>query len=292
MPLSASSARRLRALAAWPGWARTAWMRGSNARGVPLSASSDIAPATSASRAASSASRSASAPSAVMHCVPLIRRGPPWPRTATGARPACASASPPGSRSPSRNASPSPISTSARCASGARSPDAPTDPLRGDDRVDAAVEHLAQEVAHHGAHARVAEREHLRAQEHHRAHHRLRQGRADAGGVRADEVALEVADLVGADAHVGEHAEAGVDAVDRRRGVATVGDASTTRRAASMRARASVPSCTFLPARATCAMASSVSGSAPRLCMRAVGSRALTRRQERQIRLIVGGELI
>ena len=41
------------------------------------------------------------------------------------------SASPPGRTSPSNVASPSPISTSPRWASGARSPDEPTDPLLG-----------------------------------------------------------------------------------------------------------------------------------------------------------------
>ena len=51
--------------------------------------------------------------------------------SSAGARPARASASPPGSRSPSNVASPSPISTSPRWASGARSPDEPTDPLLG-----------------------------------------------------------------------------------------------------------------------------------------------------------------
>ena len=51
--------------------------------------------------------------------------------SATGARPARASASRPGRTSPARLASPSPISTSPRWASGARSPDEPTEPLLG-----------------------------------------------------------------------------------------------------------------------------------------------------------------
>ena len=45
-----------------------------------------------------------------------------------------------GIRAPSKNTSPSPISTRARCARGARSPLAPTEPLTGDDRVYAAIE--------------------------------------------------------------------------------------------------------------------------------------------------------
>ena len=49
----------------------------------------------------------------------------------TGCRPARASASRAGMTRPSILASPSPISTADRCASGARSPDAPTDPCAG-----------------------------------------------------------------------------------------------------------------------------------------------------------------
>ena len=73
-----------RGAAARPGCAR------SNARGVPLSASSDSAPMMSASRAASSASRSASAPIAVMHCVPLTSVMPSLASNASGCRPALA----------------------------------------------------------------------------------------------------------------------------------------------------------------------------------------------------------
>ena len=42
--------------------------------------------------------------------------------------PAASSAAPPGMGRPSKDALPSPIIAAARCASGARSPEAPTDP--------------------------------------------------------------------------------------------------------------------------------------------------------------------
>ena len=160
--------------AACPGCGRTAWMRGSNARGVPLSASSDMAPMRSASRAASSASRSASAPMAVMHCVPLTRLMPSLASKATGARPAFASARSPGMRTPSTHRlafahdHQRQVRQRRQVARGAdRS-------LRRDHRVHAAVEHLAAAARH--TTARTPEwpsGEHLRAQEHHRAHHRL-----------------------------------------------------------------------------------------------------------------------
>ena len=66
-----------------------------------------------------------------MNCVPLISERPSFASRRVGSRPTRASASKPGSRSPSTNASPSPTSGSARCASGARSPDAPTEPRLG-----------------------------------------------------------------------------------------------------------------------------------------------------------------
>src|SRR5258707_8675270 len=64
---------------------------------------------------------------------------------------------------------------------------------------------------------------------------------------------------------------------------------STTCRAASMRARAASPRRTLPPARATCAMASSVRRSSPMVCMRALVTGAVTSRQERENRLIPAG---
>ena len=68
---------------------------------------------------------------AAMNCVPLISESPSFGASATGSSPARSSASAPGRRSPSNHASPSPTSGSARCASGARSPLAPTEPRAG-----------------------------------------------------------------------------------------------------------------------------------------------------------------
>ena len=72
-----------------------------------------------------------SAPKAAMNCVPLMSDRPSFARSRIGSSPTRVSASKPGSRSPSTNASPSPTSGRARCASGAKSPDAPTEPRLG-----------------------------------------------------------------------------------------------------------------------------------------------------------------
>ena len=74
---------------------------------------------------------SPSAPNAAMNCVPLTSERPSFARSSIGSSPRRSSASAPGSSSPSTHASPSPTSGSARCASGARSPLAPTDPRLG-----------------------------------------------------------------------------------------------------------------------------------------------------------------
>ena len=66
-----------------------------------------------------------------MNCVPLISERPSLAARRIGSSPAAASASAPLIRSPSNHASPSPTSGEARCASGARSPDAPTEPRAG-----------------------------------------------------------------------------------------------------------------------------------------------------------------
>ena len=68
---------------------------------------------------------------AVENCVPLIKARPSFAPSLIGVIPALASASPAGKRTPSNSASPSPIITAAICASGAKSPDAPTDPWLG-----------------------------------------------------------------------------------------------------------------------------------------------------------------
>ena len=106
-------------------------MRASNGRVDPRSTSMDKAATTSAARASRSAATSARASTAVDACVPLMSARPSFGASRTGASPARASASAPDRRPEAVCTSPSPMRTSARWASGARSPLAPTDPRLG-----------------------------------------------------------------------------------------------------------------------------------------------------------------
>jgi hypothetical protein len=81
-------------------------------------------------------------------------------------------------------------------------------------RHDAAIEHLAQELDHHGPHARVSEREHLRAQDENAAHLRGRERLADAARVRADEVLLERAHVGCRNARLGQRAKPRIHPID------------------------------------------------------------------------------
>jgi hypothetical protein len=117
--------------ARWPGCGRAAPKRGSHASRCPPSTSA----CSTARRATSSARRRArsafSAAIPVIADVPLTSASPSlWP-SGTGASPAAASASAPGSVRPAYAARPSPTSTSATWASGVRSPLAPTVPFSG-----------------------------------------------------------------------------------------------------------------------------------------------------------------
>ena len=103
-------------------------MRGSNGTSLPLMASVDIAPATSAAASTFSVRNTAARASAVETWVPFRSASPSFGARRNGSSPARRSASVALRQSFPIRASPSPMSTPARCASGARSPDAPTEP--------------------------------------------------------------------------------------------------------------------------------------------------------------------
>ena len=175
-----------------PGWPRSAWMRGSNGPSLPRAASTVSAPITSAASSTGSNANSACSASAVEICVPLISARPSL--AASTQRRDAGLAQRLGGRHAlgrRRSISPSPISASVMCASGARSPEAPTEPWRRHVRHEAGVVHREQRVDHDLAHARVAARQARRLQREHQPHDRRRQRRADADAVRADQVALQ-----------------------------------------------------------------------------------------------------
>ena len=90
-----------------------------------------MAPLISALVARRRASKTARAAIPVMACVPLISATPSLAANKAGDNPAPASASRLGTGAPVTVTSPSPINARARCARGARSPLAPTEPCDG-----------------------------------------------------------------------------------------------------------------------------------------------------------------
>jgi hypothetical protein len=117
--------------AACPRCGRSACTSGRKLDREPWSASTESAHARSAALARRRARTRPSAVNAPMNWVPFTSERPSLAWRRIGSRPARASASRPSSRSPSTHASPSPTSGSARWASGARSPLAPTEPRLG-----------------------------------------------------------------------------------------------------------------------------------------------------------------
>ena len=151
-----------------------------------------------------------------MNWVPLISASPSLAPSTSGSSPARRSASAPGSSSPPTSASPSPTSGSARCASGARSPLAPSEPRDGTRGCTPAASSASSSstVSRRTPEAPVASalaRSSIAA-----AHDLGRERLADAAGVAAQQVELQPRDLVMRDRDVDEPAEAGVHAVGRR----------------------------------------------------------------------------
>ena len=212
-----AAARRLRAEAAWPGCGRAAWMRGSKATSVPLSASRVRAPDHVGACARAARPRPGRGPpTAVMSCVPLMRARPSLASSTTGARPGGRAAPPPPAPAP-------PVVTALAFADerqrqvGERrqvAAGADASPATGRPGWMPRVQHRDQQVEGLGPHAAEALGQHVRAQQHERARLRLVERLADARGVAAHQVQLQLAQLVARDHDVGEVAEAGGDAVD------------------------------------------------------------------------------
>ena len=207
------------------GWPRSGPPRGAGARATilrskaasdPREASSDAAPTRSAARERAIARWSARPPTATDICTPLMSASPSLAARATGRRRADLSAAAAGLSRPRTRTRPSPMSPSARCASGARSPEAPTEPCDGMTGRTSAASMREQGFDRRDADARVAAGERVGAQGDHRAHRRVRKRRADAGAVAPDQVALQALELGPRNRHVGELPEPGRDAVDGR----------------------------------------------------------------------------
>ena len=191
-------------------------MRGSSGAGVPRSASRLIAAAPTAVRQSTRASCTSSASSAVCAWVPLMNASPSFGANRNGASPA-----PRERRCRRRRAArlehlafahehERDVAQRRQVAAGAHAP------LLRHQRDDAGVEQRDERVDQLRPHAAGGTQEHVGTEQHERAHDRRpASGVADAGGMAPDQVGLELVELVGRDPHVGELAEAGVDAVDR-----------------------------------------------------------------------------
>ena len=124
---------------------RSAWMRSSNGPTEARKPSRLIAPMRSDESSSASPSATSMQPMAAMNWVPLRRLRPSLASSVTGASPAACSAGPLGSRRPSFvSSSPSPIIASTRCADGARSPEAPSEPRDGTHGTMSALMHVAR----------------------------------------------------------------------------------------------------------------------------------------------------
>jgi hypothetical protein len=81
--------------------------------------------------------------------------------------------------------------------------------------MDAGIQHRTERFDHHRTHSTVALRQRVGAEQHHGAHFSLAERRADTAGMAANQIQLQLPDLIGRDPYCGEFAEAGIDAVDR-----------------------------------------------------------------------------
>ena len=131
MALPVNSARKLAATAICPGCRRSAWMRGSKGVSDPLAASVDSAPVTRAAWKTRSASNRPARAYAVENCVPFSKARPSLGASVTGCSPTLARPAAAGMTSSPSVTWPTPIIAADMWASGARSPDAPTDPCAG-----------------------------------------------------------------------------------------------------------------------------------------------------------------
>ena len=216
--------RMLSAETAWPGCGRSACRSAAKTSSVPSRPSTLIAAATSATTSSSRRSWMARHSIPSMPSVPLMRARPSFSSSSTGAMPAAASASAAGIRSPCASRDLALAHERERAVrERGEVAGAAERAVLVDDRRDAGVEH--GDVRREGlvADAGATGGERRDAQQHEGAHDLALDLRAGAGGVRADEGALQLAAHVDGDVPGGEGAEAGGDAVV---GLGVVGQAA------------------------------------------------------------------
>ena len=86
--------------------------------------------------------------------------------------------------------------------------------LLGNDRINATIQHLAEQLNHLKSHTAKPKREHIRTQENHRAHFRNRERLTNSATVAADKIELQFPQRFRFDFDIGKFAESGADSVD------------------------------------------------------------------------------
>ena len=206
------------ALRSWPGCGRRACRSAANTASVPSSASTLIAAATSAVRTSRARSCAASTSMPSMPSVPLISARPSFSASTTGVIPAAASAS------AAATSSPVGVAHHAFAGGGQRARGERGEVARaaeravlGHHRRDPGGEHGGVDARGLGAHAGATGRQRGQAQELQRTHDLALHLGPAARGVRAHQRTLQLGALRDRDVPRGQRAEAGGDAVVRRR---------------------------------------------------------------------------
>ena len=181
---------------ACPGWGRRSCRSAAKTSSVPSSPSTDMAAATSATTSSSRRSWMARHSIPSMPSVPLMRARPSFSSSSTGRMPAAARASAAGIRSPSASRHVA-LAHEGECAvrQGGEVAGAAERAVLVDDRGDAGVQHRDVGGQRLLADAGAAGGERRDAQQHQRPHDLALDLGAGAGGVRADEGALQLVAL-------------------------------------------------------------------------------------------------
>ena len=193
-------------------------MRGSKGVSEPLIASVDSAPATTAACITRSAPMSAARAMAVETWVPLSSARPSLGPSTTGSRPTRARAAAPPRVRPSiwsfalADCHERQMGERREVAGGADRA------LGGDHGEDVMGDHRGQQIQGCRGDAGMTTAQRLDLQEQDQPHDLRCEGRAGAGGMRADQIDLKSLQIGVGNARLGELAEAGVDAIDRLAG--------------------------------------------------------------------------
>ena len=174
-----------------------------------------MAPATTAAANRSSAPNKPASPKAVETCVPLISARPSLACNLMGCNPALRKPSAAGTLVPLTRTWPIPSSVALKCARGARSPEAPTDPCAGIIGIDLMLEQRQQGIDQPHRDAGMAARQRIDLERENQPHDGIGKRIAHAGRVRQQQIPLQQLELLVGDARLRQQSESRIDAVGR-----------------------------------------------------------------------------